>query len=224
MNVSGGDLDFRFWTFTGSTANITGGTFGRDTTLGTGSEVNIFGGTFDDEVHGLFRSTMNVWGGEFIYFQAHDQSVISFFGTSFFLDGVEMTNLNLGEQFVKTERNVPFSPTLADVSAFSMYLNPVHPPHGSDPFHLFEPGATLVVTLVPGMAGDFDEDGDVDGDDLLEWQLGNSPTPMSLTDRTHWELNYGFQAPPAPTVAVVPEPTTLLLVLVTGLGVLLRRF
>jgi hypothetical protein len=67
-------------------------------------------------------------------------------------------------------------------------------------------------------AGDFDEDGDVDGRDFLEWQRGNSPNPLSASDLSDWQTNYGFGTLAATTA--VPEPSCLALLL---LGLVLRR-
>ena len=61
-------------------------------------------------------------------------------------------------------------------------------------------------------SGDFDCDGDVDGDDFLSWQRGESPDPLSASDLADWEANYG--APPLEAAAgAVPEPisTTIFL-------------
>ncbi len=66
--------------------------------------------------------------------------------------------------------------------------------------------AILDVTLTPG---DFDVDGDVDGDDFLLWQ--SDPSVGSLAD---WEENYGTVATLSATAAAVPEPTTTALALV----------
>jgi hypothetical protein len=63
--------------------------------------------------------------------------------------------------------------------------------------------------------GDFDEDGDVDGHDLMFWQRGGSPDPLSVADLEAWQNNYPgggeFQA------VSVPEPCAGLLVLGIGL-------
>lgn len=53
--------------------------------------------------------------------------------------------------------------------------------------------------------GDFDNDGDFDGTDFLEWQKGNSPTPGSSSDLADWQTNHGLSALEA---ASVPEPAT----------------
>lgn len=52
--------------------------------------------------------------------------------------------------------------------------------------------------------GDFDEDGDVDGRDFLEWQ--RNPSVGNLSD---WQTNYGFGTLSA--VTAVPEPSCLIL-------------
>ena len=61
------------------------------------------------------------------------------------------------------------------------------------------------------LGGDFDQDGDVDGADLVQWQ--RNPSVGSLTD---WENNYGIETLAAATA--VPEPTTLVLVLASAMS------
>lgn len=39
--------------------------------------------------------------------------------------------------------------------------------------------------------GDFDLDGDADGDDFLLWQQGGSPEPLTQWDLNDWEIDYG---------------------------------
>ncbi|RIK78570.1 MAG: hypothetical protein DCC67_11405 [Planctomycetota bacterium] len=53
--------------------------------------------------------------------------------------------------------------------------------------------------------GDFDGDGDADGADLLAWQRGQSPQPLSASDLVEWQANFGIGLG---TVALVnvPEP------------------
>ena len=45
--------------------------------------------------------------------------------------------------------------------------------------------------LSDDLPGDFDRDGDVDGNDFLIWQLGGSPVPLSASDLTDWATNFG---------------------------------
>lgn len=47
------------------------------------------------------------------------------------------------------------------------------------------------------LAGDFDNDGDVDGRDFLRWQRGGSPAPLSSGDLSSWQGQYGTSGPSA---------------------------
>ncbi len=66
-----------------------------------------------------------------------------------------------------------------------------------------------------GPSGDFDEDGDVDGKDFLDWQRGLSGSPQSSSDLAAWEASYGAPSSVATssvaTNGTVPEPTSLFL-------------
>lgn len=57
----------------------------------------------------------------------------------------------------------------------------------------------------PVDGGDFDGDTDVDGDDFLKWQRGESPNGLTPTDLDIWKQNYGDDFSVAAAVAV-PEP------------------
>lgn len=63
-----------------------------------------------------------------------------------------------------------------------------------------------IVERPAGIAGDFDDDGDVDGNDFLVWQ--RNPTVGSLSD---WQANFG--APSLAAATSVPEPATWMLLL-----------
>lgn len=67
---------------------------------------------------------------------------------------------------------------------------------------------TFVAThsLVQPVAGDFNDDGIVDGADFLVWQRGGSPNPLSAGDLETWKGAYG-----GPSIAAVPEPAAALL-------------
>jgi len=70
--------------------------------------------------------------------------------------------------------------------------------------------------------GDFDGDGNVDGNDFLKWQRGESPTsPLSPDDLSDWEVNFGAGGGGAlaASVGTVPEPSSWLLALAAGLWV-----
>jgi T5SS/PEP-CTERM-associated repeat protein len=83
-------------------------------------------------------------------------------------------------------------------------------------------GYTLLTVLAPGPAGDFNFDGIVDGADLLAWQRGNSPMPMSPEDLATWQANFGLSTT-TPATTGVPEPGTISLVGLASLGLLLGR-
>ncbi|QEG36450.1 PEP-CTERM sorting domain-containing protein [Bythopirellula goksoeyrii] len=69
-----------------------------------------------------------------------------------------------------------------------------------------------------GLAGDFDMDGDVDGNDFLVWQRNTAVG--SLTD---WQDNYGMP-PLTAAIGSVPEPGSLLLLSAAALSLIgLRR-
>ena len=76
-----------------------------------------------------------------------------------------------------------------------------------------------------GLPGDFDFDSDVDGNDFLAWQRGESPRPLSASELNDWQANYGAIAPPAPISTGVPEPRTLVLAFVAAMwgGTMQRR-
>ena len=75
-----------------------------------------------------------------------------------------------------------------------------------------------VAPIAAGLDGDFDGDGDVDGNDFLVWQRG-AATPADLA---LWQGNYG--APNSSAAAgAVPEPTSVLLLGIAGSLWCLRR-
>lgn len=59
---------------------------------------------------------------------------------------------------------------------------------------------------------DYNDNGLVDGLDLLAWQVGDSPNPGSQFDLTLWESQYGSTVPLSSSTAV-PEPSGFLLTL-----------
>jgi hypothetical protein len=77
---------------------------------------------------------------------------------------------------------------------------------------------TFVAThsLVQPVAGDFNNDGIVDGADFLVWQRGESPNPLSPGDLDAWKAAFG-----GPSIAAVPEPTAALLMTSALLGSIL---
>jgi hypothetical protein len=94
-------------------------------------------------------------------------------------------------------------------------------------------GNDVVLNLVASAAanGDFNDDGTVDGADFLAWQRGfgttsggtlangdaNGDGAINGDDLTIWKNQYGT-AQVAPTTASIPEPATLGMIAVAGLG------
>ncbi|TWU28635.1 BNR repeat-containing protein [Bythopirellula polymerisocia] len=74
---------------------------------------------------------------------------------------------------------------------------------------------TAVVHLI---SGDFDNDGDVDGADFLEWQRNDG----TLAGLAAWQNNYGAPSLLSASSATVPEPNNLLLMLI-GIAFLRSR-
>jgi hypothetical protein len=92
-------------------------------------------------------------------------------------------------------------------------------PSDAGQFSLGVSGKSLVLTVSGGLAGDFDNDGDVDGRDFLAWQRGSSPNPLSASDLADWQAGYGspLTAEFGATTAV-PEPATLLIAFLSTVG------
>jgi hypothetical protein len=76
--------------------------------------------------------------------------------------------------------------------------------------------------LFQRLPGDFDHNGGVDGRDFLAWQRGSSPNPLSATDLADWQANYGTAGLIA-DLATAPEPETILMLLASTAGMLIRR-
>ncbi|TWU27744.1 hypothetical protein [Bythopirellula polymerisocia] len=75
-------------------------------------------------------------------------------------------------------------------------------------------GETIVgLEVVAGLAGDFDNDGDVDGSDFLFWQ--RTPSVGNLAD---WQANYGIGSLAASLAVPEPGSFTLFLLLCAGIA------
>ncbi len=84
---------------------------------------------------------------------------------------------------------------------------------------------TQVSISTPGILGDFDGDGDVDGNDFLRWQRGDSPNgvagvSVSAADLIDWQGNFG--TPPLSAVVAVPETSSAVLAMLAGFIVVYR--
>lgn len=72
-------------------------------------------------------------------------------------------------------------------------------------------GEAPLLTIFLSVPGDFDGDLDVDGEDLLAWQRGDSPNPMSADDLSLWQQNYAGGAGTLESAVAVPEPASMML-------------
>jgi PEP-CTERM motif-containing protein len=73
-------------------------------------------------------------------------------------------------------------------------------------------------TSIPEPSADFDSDADVDGADFLYWQL----IAGSKSDLADWQEDFGDTSSPA-EIAIIPEPSTLLLGALATAGLLVKR-
>ena len=70
-------------------------------------------------------------------------------------------------------------------------------------------GDVSVSYVLPSQPGDFDSDGDVDGNDFLTWQR-----ETTVGDLTDWQTHYGDSNAVAAATTIVPEPSSLALLLI----------
>ena len=86
--------------------------------------------------------------------------------------------------------------------------------------------------IVIPFTADFDEDDDVDGDDLAQWQGDFGVNDLSDadndgdsdgTDFLAWQRQFGSGVPIAAASTSVPEPGALTLVSLAGCSLALRR-
>jgi len=91
---------------------------------------------------------------------------------------------------------------------------------------VFHPGGDIgspgTFSVAAGVDGDFDSDGDVDGNDFLAWQRGESPDPLSAGDLALWEDNFGTTAAQV-AASTIPEPSSLLLLSLALVPLAVRR-
>ena len=109
------------------------------------------------------------------------------------------------------------------------YTNVVNAYVANGSITAWDGAATVVINVVSTpLDGDFDGDGEADGNDFLLWQRGGSPMPLSPEDLATWQSDFGSSSSNEVTIltaeflataAGVPEPSTLTLILVSA-GVL----
>ena len=146
VNIRGGTVGDFFDTRSRSTVNIRGGTVGEFFEAFFSSTVNISGGAIGGNFDAFRGSTVNISGGTVgDAFDARSGSTVNLVGTEFYLNGIELSDLELFEPFMIADRDVTLTGLLADGNAFEFELNS----RFSSNADFFDPGAILTVTLVP---------------------------------------------------------------------------
>ncbi len=164
VTISGGEIGYRFETFRGSTATVTGGTFIGDATAREGSTWSIYGGSLGGFFSARDGSEVNIYGGNLGHsFMSYPDSTVNIYGgtigsvlafggamtlyvTSAAVNGVPL-DLELGVPVEITERGFGSSlnVVLADGSPLSINLAP---DYGKPPSPFVDPTANLFVRLV----------------------------------------------------------------------------
>lgn len=121
----------------------------------------------------------------------------------------------IGDQFIIiTSTDGPVSGTFANTTATS------HVPNNLLEWSIQYNSMDVTVELasISAFPGDFDGNGVVGPSDLLAWQRGESPAPLSAADLAVWEDLHGTGAESSGvTSSTVPEPSAAALLLLTGL-------
>ena len=133
-------------------------------------------------------------------------------------------NVQVSPDPTEDPNGVPVNGDVVD-NVFSGFF---YSPDGTQAFYIsdLETGANIdravyVIDIpdLPTTPGDFNSDGAVDGIDFLIWQQGGSPDPLSQSDLTDWETNYGMSA----SVGSVPEPSSVALLTASAFTIALFR-
>ncbi len=212
-----------------SVTNIAGGQIGERFIAGDGSEVNISGGTFAEHfaANGITQ-----------FSSPHGGSKINLFGTQFILGGSDITSTLMPNvpQTISL-RDVWLTGTLADGSPFDFYLE-----DGSNwSLDIVDDTATLTVTLIAFMPGDYNRDNVVDSSDYIVWRKSQSTSVavrgagadgdfdgvVTDGDLAVWRAHFrqsGGVAGQSKAAAVVPEPGAFITIMIAvGCSRVLRR-
>jgi hypothetical protein len=220
VTISGGTVGDNFTAFVGRVA-ISGGAIGSNFTASSGSVVNIAGGSVGDDFDANGGSTVNISGGSVGQrFSALAGSMVNISGTAFFVDGVAIDGLALGQPLTVNQRGVTLTGLLADMSPFSFDLNDT-PVAGED---LVNSGAVLTVKLA--VQGDYNGNGVVDAADFVLWRNsidsmtdlqadGDGSGMIDHADYDLWRARFGRAiGANNPTASVIPEPVSIAMFLV----------
>ncbi len=122
VNINGGNVGGFFQLRNGTVLNLNDGVVESFGVL-SNSSANITGGqvvVFPDIVSGL----VNIRGGDVASVRVFDGGTVHIFGTDFFIDGVLVDDLAIGETRIITDRNIELAANLEDGSFFDFVLNP----------------------------------------------------------------------------------------------------
>jgi hypothetical protein len=145
VNITGGEVEGRI-NVLGGPVSISGGFVREGLAINNNGSVNISGGTIGGNLTTTSSSgtEVNISGGDLEgFFTIRSQVEFNLFGRYFHLDGIALSELQVGNAFTITDRNVNLSGLLADGTPFSLYLDSKNTIED-----YFSPDATLTVTLV----------------------------------------------------------------------------
>ncbi len=201
-----------------------------------GDPPGVFSMTFDLTIPTQFplESFVDIFVVFFGVGQAGEEAEVSFQGD--LTNRVGVGDFAPGTYPIRMEFNEAFHPL--DFENFeARSFNDIFGTQGSGPIDIIPTGFQITInksTTAPwvgyidnvrfsstdGIPGDFDGDGDVDGRDFLAWQRGNSPIPFSAEDLALWQTSY-----PGPLTGftTVPEPTSIMLIMMAACGLLCGR-
>ena len=228
LTVSGGGADL----------NISGGAFTADTVReAAGGDVNLSGtGRLEIET---FEGALTQTGGTLLIGSSPGITDITdaynlsggvleielFGGGASPIAGVDFDQLSAGSASLGGELLVlldsAYTPTLGDSFPIITTTNGVSGSFATESLPTLSGGLgielrygshSVDLLVTSALAGDFNQDGDVDGDDFLAWQ--RDPSVGTLAE---WRTSYGFTAPLSPASNTVPEPSGIL-VAVTALA------
>jgi hypothetical protein len=225
LNQFGGTIDARFLSFIEDDVvfNVVGGVFTGTVFARDQSVVNVAGGHVEGGVSAASGTTINMSGGIVDGdLSANDGSTVHFYGTEFLLDGEEIPGLVVGQPMTIGQRDVMLEGRWADGSPLSIDLRITSP----FPADRIDADATLTITLIDTLTGDYNDDGVVNAADYVVWQnhqgqslaLPNedpitTPGEVTLADYQVWRHNFGRTAlDDPPTGIAVPEPMSVLLI------------
>ncbi len=141
---------------------------------------------------------------------------------------VGMAALN-DDQFESTD-SILFDVVLPYTGEYFVEIRPAMKPGGVDVVGDYELLVSSVEEIpASSLAADFDDDGDVDGDDLTKWQAAYDVDDMADADDDGdsdgrdfliWQIQHGASLPLTEALATVPEPSGVTLLFI---GVLACR-